>query len=318
MVKFIKYINLIIFFLIGLNILSAQQLPVFTQYRANRGYINPASVDMDAIDYNLNLVTGASYRRQWEGLESGPTTQTLHGSYRTDNRGVSLLAGGYLINDSADKVGFTGIYGRFAGILSDDVEEYGISAGLTFGGVQYRLDLSGTDLLDPLASTNQGQWNVDVGLGLFAYTRVAHNDYFYGGISVPQTLGLDLTFRTANNTFNAKRVQHYYGLIGYYLGLNEDYHFIEISSWVKYVPNVPLNMDFNLRYHIGQTLWLGAGYGTGGTLHVEAGFSLGDNIGMYGSNIRIGYGFDSIFGNNIGGNFGSTHEVNVTYMKEAY
>lgn len=289
------------------NLAEAQQLPIFTQYRANRGYLNPASIDVDALKYSTNLVIGASYRTQWVGLQSGPKTQTLYGTYRSTNSGVNLLAGGYLINDKADRVGFTGLYGRVAGILSNDYEEAGLSVGLTFGGVQYRVNLKGLDAADPLAGGKQGQMNMDVGAGIFAYTRVRDYDYFYGGISIPQALGLDLTFRTENGTFKTKRIQHFYGLIGYYLELNND-AFIEFSSWAKYVKNVPFHADFNMRYHISENFWFGGGYSTSKTAHGEIGVFI---PGEY-TNIRIGYGYDAAF-STLSNFFGSTHEINVTY-----
>jgi len=314
-----KLIKFTLPFLVAMQVyeMQAQQLPVFTQYQANRSYINPAAINMDAIEHNRNLFAGVSYRKQWDGLETGPTTQILHGSFRSDNNhSVNLLAGGYLINDSADKVGFTGLYGRIGGLVTKNPERYGFSAGLTFGGVQYRLDLSGTDLLDPLAATNQNQINMDVGLGLFAYSLVGNYNYIYGGLSIPQTLGLDLSYRTTNSIFSAKRIQHYYGLLGYYMPLNRTNHFIEGSAWFKYIPNVPFNMDFNFRYNL-EYLWLGVGYGTSGTVHAEFGVNVG-YITDVDSNIQIGYGFDLITGNNIGGNFGSTHEINFTITMDTY
>jgi len=49
-------------------ITQAQQLPIFTQYRENHGYINPASISSDYMTYYHNLYFGAPYRLQWAGF----------------------------------------------------------------------------------------------------------------------------------------------------------------------------------------------------------------------------------------------------------
>ncbi len=286
--------------------LSAQQLPIFTQYRANRGFINPAAFDIENFESRTNLSFGTSIRNQWTGLQSGPKTQTIFGTYIRDMGGVGLVTGFNLVNDQADRVGYTGLYGRVGGILSSNLEDYGISFGLSLGAVQYRVDLTGLENNnDPLlASGNNKQINPDAGVGVFAYTAVG-DDYLYGGLSVPQVLGLDLTFKTPDSEFNTQRIRHYYGLIGYYLDLNDDYSYIEGSAWVKYVANVPLNVDFNLRYQMGKYLWIGGGYNTGKVMHGEFGIIFGED-----SIIKLGYGFDTPL-SGISNFFGNTHEINI-------
>jgi len=78
-----KRLILLVLGLIGMLPLAsvAQQLPLFTQYRENIGIINPAAFNQDFLIYENNLSFGASYRRQWVGLESGPQTQTIRGEY---------------------------------------------------------------------------------------------------------------------------------------------------------------------------------------------------------------------------------------------
>ena len=47
-----------------------------------------------------------------------------------------MVVGGYLINDQTGPTGFTGAYGRFAGIISDDPYFGGLSFGISLGVVQ--------------------------------------------------------------------------------------------------------------------------------------------------------------------------------------
>ncbi|MEK7257085.1 MAG: type IX secretion system membrane protein PorP/SprF, partial [Bacteroidota bacterium] len=127
----------------------AQQLSLFTQYRENQSIINPAAVNGSYLTHQQNLSFGASYRAQWAGLENAPTTATLRGEYLyTGGGSVSLIAGGYLVNDQTGPTGFTGIYGRIGGLLSSDPEYAGISIGLSAGAVQYRVNTSEIRLRD--------------------------------------------------------------------------------------------------------------------------------------------------------------------------
>jgi type IX secretion system PorP/SprF family membrane protein len=294
----------------------AQQLSLFTQYRENLTVINPAGIESDFFAFGSPFTIGATYRSQWTGLKNGPRTQTLRASYLYDGGGsVALNFGGYIINDQTGPTGFTGIYGKIGGVLTDDAQYGGLSIALTAGFTQYQVRSSEIilrDANDPLAGDNQGQMFPDVGVGLFMYKAVGGrfaDDYMYAGVSVPQVIGLDLTFQNDKGQFLTKRIQHFYGQFGYYKFFNNE-SFLEPSIWVKYAPNAPINVDANLRYQLPSALWIGAGGSSAGTAHLEAGIFMGDNVGN--NNIlRIGYGFDHNF-SSFGPIAGSTHEINLS------
>lgn len=294
----------------------AQQLSLFTQYRENATLINPAAIEGDYFAYGQNMTFGVSYRSQWVGLANGPRTQTLRGSYlNTEYSGVTLLAGGHLINDQTGPTGFTGVYGRIGGVVSGDPEYSGLSIALSAGLVQYRVDASKIRLRDPndvIGEQDQAQLFPDVGLGIYYYQMVGDGDFFYTGVSVPQVIGLDLTFQDENGEFYTKRVQHFYGLLGFYKFFDND-SFLEPSIWVKYAPNAPINADINLRYQMPSSFWIGTGVSTGGNFHMDAGVIIGQNT--FDNTIRIGYGFDYSF-SSFGPTAGSTHEINLTFSFE--
>jgi type IX secretion system PorP/SprF family membrane protein len=309
--------TLLFYLLLAATGLSAQQLSLFTQYRENTTLINPAAVESDFLAYGQNISFGASYRAQWVGLDNAPTTQTVRGTYlATGMSGVALQAGGHIINDQTGPTGFTGFYGRIAGIVTDDPEYGGFSVGLSAGFVQYRIRASDLDLRDEgdvIGSVDQSQMNPDVGVGVFFYKAIGGrfvDNYIYGGISVPQVLGLDLTFKDDQNDFTTQRVRHYYGLLGFYKFFDNG-SFLEPSVWVKYVENAPTNVDVNLRYQLPVALWIGAGGSTAGTVHLETGFVLGENVG-FDNFVRLGYGYDYSF-SSFGPSAGSTHELNVAF-----
>lgn len=297
---------------------SSQQLSLFSQYRENQTIINPASVGSNYLSYEQNLSFGASYRLQWQGIEGAPTTAILRGDYlHKDGSPVSLLTGGYLMNDQTGPTGFTGLYGRIGGVLSDDPYFSGIAAALSVGVVQYRVNSSAIRLRQPndvLSVDDQQKIFPDVGLGVFAYKQFEKGffdgDYVYGGISVPQVMGLDLRFKDDDGEFSTRRVQHYYATVGYYKFFGKN-GFIEPSAWVKFTPNAPVNVDFNVRYQMAQNFWIGAGGATAGTLHTELGFLIGENLN-FDNTLRVGYGFDYYF-RPYGPYTGGAHEINITY-----
>lgn len=310
-----KRFLLSLFLLLTILELQAQQLPLFTQYRENMGIINPAAINQDYLLYEQPLSFGASYRVQWVGLENAPTTQTLRGEYLFEKLG--LFAGGYIINDQTGPTGFTGIYGKIGGLISDDPAYRGISVGLTAGLVQYRVNSSEIrlrEINDVLSGDDQTQLFPDVGLGVFAYQYIDagffEDSQVYGGISVPQAFGLNLEFEDENGMFTTQRVQHYYALAGMYKYFSDD-SFIEPSIWFRYVSGTPVNVDFNLRYQMASNFWIGVGAATSGNAHIETGFILGENMGLD-NTFKIGYGFDYSF-ESFGPKVGGTHEINVSY-----
>ncbi len=299
----------------------AQQLPLFTQYRENLGIINPAAVHSDFLLYNKTTTVGIGYRKQWADLDASPTTQVLRfdhfNAYSGNN--AQPIFGGYFMNDQTGPLGMTGLYGKVAVVISNDPEEYGISAGLTAGGVMHHLDpakIIVRDNNDIEISNRQNQIVPDVGLGVYAWQKFGGRGFFdgdiiAGGLSVPQVLGLNLSYKDTNGKFSQKRVQHFYGQLSLIHRFDDEEKFLEPSIWIKYAPNAPLNIDFNLKYLLIPSLWVGTGVSTGGNFHAETGFMLGDDAGLRG-NLKLGYGYDYSF-SPAGPFFGSTHEINLTY-----
>ncbi|MEL7222222.1 MAG: PorP/SprF family type IX secretion system membrane protein [Bacteroidota bacterium] len=292
---------------------DAQQLSLFTQYRENATIINPAAMESDFLAYGQRLTLGANYRSQWNEIEGNPTTQAIRFSFMGDNSGASLFGGGYIMNDQTGPTGFTGLYGRFGAVISGDPEYSGLAIALSGGIVQYRVDANEIRLSDPndiVGMTSQTELFPDVGAGIYYYQMLASDDMFYAGVSVPQIAGIDLAFKNDNGEFNIQRLQHFYGMLGLYKFFRND-GFLEPSLWVKYVEGAPINADLNLRYQTPTSIWIGTGVSTAGNFHFEAGFNLGDNVGLY-NNFKVGYAYDYSF-SSFGPTVGNTHELQVSY-----
>jgi len=292
----------------------SQQTPLFTQYRESYSIINPAAVSSDYLLREQNLDFGISLRSQWNNLNNHPVTQTVKGNFIYTQSGVSLMTGGYLINDRTGPTSFSGLYGKIGGILSDDPYWGGISMGLTLGVQQFRVDASQFITRqegDLLASQDQSKIAPDVGFGFYYYKRFEKgwfsDDIVYAGVSVPQVLGLKIAFQEADQEFDIRRTQHINLVAGYYKMLDND-KFIEPSIWLRYVANAPISLDINFRYHVNKSIFFGFGGSLARTFHFETGFVIGEQL-------RIGYGFDFPF-NTIGPIGRSTHEVNLSFALE--
>ncbi|MBC7778254.1 MAG: PorP/SprF family type IX secretion system membrane protein [Phycisphaerae bacterium] len=293
--------------------INAQQLPLFTQYREQIGVINPAAMVSGYLLYDQTGSVGASVRQQWVGKDGSPQTQLIQGSYFSKRDRVSPLLGGHIIHDKAGRVSTIGVYGRYGAVISNDPDEAGIAGGIAVGVVQFRVDLNGIiarDADDDLLADQSLQKRIypDVGLGMYAWKRLGRGeDYIVGGFSIPQVLGLDVTFRNElDKKFNLNRVRHFYALAGWIHHLEADGYLLELNGWFKYVPNAPFHFDANCRYQIAGVFWMGAGYGMSRAFHLEAGLLI-----PY-SRIKVGYGFDFNTSNKILA-FGQSHEINISY-----
>ena len=266
------------------NTASAQQLPLFSLYRENQGLLNPAAVHPDFLLYHENhrLSIGITHRSRWVGGAGKVSTQGLRGEYiGVGESSFAPLAGLYLVNDEVGPTSFTGVYGRIASIFGMEHPNFGgVSVGLNFGLVQFRINASDINLLDPddlLGQSDQSQWHPDVGLGVFFYKNVgrygAESALIYAGLSAAQLIGLELTFAGANGDYPFTRTPHLYALAGMYKFL-DDFSFLEFSTWTRYVQHVPLDIDINLRYQSKRKFWVGGGGSLRGSLRAEFGVYL--------------------------------------------
>ena len=346
-----KILLLSIFLWNSYHYLIAQTLPLFSQYRENQTIINPAALNMDFLIYEYNLSAGISYRNQWTGAVSkfgadyGPNTKT--GRFEIIVPRNKVYTGVYILEDEAGPISTLGGYLRGGYIISSDPAYSGISLGFSLGLLQYRVDFSHPSLIEAPVSLNREPLKKvfpDAALGLFLYKRIEkgslEGDWFYAGISSPQLFELNLTTNQTGRDLDAIKtnaVTKIYGLLGLFKYLNSD-SFLESSLWLKYIDSFPgFNMDINARYQVSNIFWLGAGMGlpirfdgdrtidfnqvisnltySEANLLFEAGFYLGENIGLYDNNVKVGFGFGFILGS-YDNPFKNTFEINVIYTRD--
>lgn len=276
-----------------------QQLPFFGQ---NQDTYNSASINGDYLKYDLPSQAGIRYRYQWVQVEGSPRTLNAHFSHW--NEDYNLSVGGNLISDQTGPTSFTGIYGKMAYGIEIN-KDWMITAGLTGGIVQYRVNGDKLHFLEPGEIQNGALTKIfpDFGVGATVY----FDEKYFFGINVPQVFGLDLNFRDNQNNINITRVPHYYANAGAYLELYKG-SFLEPSAEVRYVDNTPLLISAQLRYIYQEIFWIGINGNSARAAAIDAGVMWNTNN----NNIfKLGFVLTNHF-QPYGPNFGSTHEIGLS------
>ncbi len=310
--KFIKQILITQLFILVLPLFAwSQQLPAFALYRDNWNILNPASVSSDYIFSENPMSFFASYRSQWSGFEGAPETAVLNWEYVMDY--TNIVVGASILHDQAGEIGNTGIFARFGYRLELDRRgDRFINVALNAGVVQYSAQFADLDLGNTLLNlANDLIYYPDFGVGIMYY----HEDRYYFGLSIPQTFGLSTRLRNDDGGFEIKRTQHFYLMGGSYFDLylfNSDASYLELSGFLKYVPNTPVAIDANIRVQMGEVFYAGVGGGLSQTARIEAGVVIGESVNFYGGQIRVGvsYGFGIA---EYARAFGNTIELHAAY-----
>jgi type IX secretion system PorP/SprF family membrane protein len=287
--------------LLGGAHLSAQQLPVFSQYMLNDYFHNPAIAGtrpcFDAVSAN---------RLQWTGITDAPRSYvlSLHGPIKSLNMGV----GGYLFSDITGptrRAGFSGTYAYHIKVQ----EKINVSLSLSAGMVQFAVDISKLTLDNPtdyvFASSYTSKIVPDLGASFLVYD-FSHEDgngnWWVGGYA-PQLFPVKLNL-FYNPQPTGRLVPHFYGMGGYKLFITNDF-FAEPNFLVKFVSPAPFQIDIGGRVIYKNKAWLGLTYRTKDAMSVIGGYT-------YKENITFGYSYD-ITTTNLKTYSNGTHELVVGF-----
>lgn len=312
-----QFYSIIGAFLLTISSVVAQQIPLLSEYMHSPSLINPAMVGWE----DLTAIS-AAYRHQWTGMKGNPITFNLNFRHFDEKRNMAF--GGGVVHDQTGPTSFTGINLQYAYHLKFGSEKKGqdkrhrLAIGLSLSANQYRLD--GTKLLyndadDPLIVNNTATRILpDAGAGLFYY-----NDLYYIGVSVPQMISMNVRFTSDNALSNLQRIAHLYINTGVKIPLRtkkegltrrslkeRTKHMLIPSLWFRYAPSSPMNFYGNVRYVWNQTLGIGVGGSTDGTLAFDVMVHIKKRF-------RVGYAF-SLPVNSLSQHLGTNHEVMLTYV----
>ncbi len=291
--------------------LSAQQLPMLSEYTYNGFQLNPGMMGWEGI-----TALSLGYRHQWTGMPNAPRTANL--AFRHFDEDNNMGYGGYFVHDKTGPTAFTGVTLNYAYHIPFKSEKNGewkrnrISLGLSLSALSYRLkgaDLRYQDLDDPLiVSNNESQFMPDAGAGIYYY-----NDLYFVGFSVPQMISMKVKFNDDLALSTIRRVAHFYVNGGAKFKIqnlstkkSEHKHYIQPTFWIKYAPVSPLNINVNVHYLYDDLLSAGVGFSSDGTFIAD--FSI-----YFLKNYRLGYAFSSAV-NKLSPQLGTNHEIMFAYI----
>lgn len=286
------FIGLLVFVLIGIGKLNAQQEPMYTQYMFNTLSVNPAYAGTrNAL--NLNTLT----RLQWVGLEGSPKTFSLALHSPINKRKIGL--GLTLVTDEVGPVNNTYFTANYAYRLKI-TEELTLSMGIKGGISSYYVgltDLSLNDPEDPNFQNNEKKISPNAGVGFYLY-----HEKFYVGISAPKLFETTVDEEYATSENELKR--HYYIIGGYIWQINTKWVF-KPTLLTKAVSGAPVSNDISMQFLYNNRIWMGAMY------------RIGDAAGIFvdvkiNNQITIGYGYDFSL-NGLSGINSGTHELMISY-----
>jgi len=290
----VKRIVYILLFLIAGNLISGQQLPIYSQYLYNKFLINPAVAGSDGYtSYNITA------REQWVGYYGAPRTFSFSGqtrilkrSYILKNLGVrkqvyrpktdgKVGLGGYVFSDKnglVQRTGFQFSYSYHMWLRNSTQ----LSMGLAFSGYHYKIDENEINFEDP----DEPWLNNDLRRGMFipdaSFGLYLLNARYSVGFSADQLF--EASARIGDNTFNNFKIDRHYYLFGTYMLRLTNIIDLEPSVLIKMSGQLKPQADIGLTYIYNNGFWAGLAYRTSGAVIA--------NLGVKYQNIFIGYAFD--------------------------
>jgi type IX secretion system PorP/SprF family membrane protein len=261
------------------GISQAQQNPMISQYMFNGLFLNPAYAGSHRL-----MSTTMHHRSQWVGFEGAPTTNIIAFDAMLPDKKNAI--GAVL---SHDKIGVTSeaellLNYAYHIKLSGD---HRLSLGLRGGASLYTANLHALSVIDPEDPAYFSNINARLfpkaGFGAFYYSKNA-----FVGLSIPTLLVYDKE-RPFNADVNKASIfhRHYFLTGGYIHKLSEEVK-VRPSVLIKYLPQAPVQTDFNLNFLFYDSFWIGGSYRTGES--IVGLFEFHTNFGM-----RIGYSYDHNF-----------------------
>ncbi len=266
---------------------SAQQLPLYSQYMLNDFFINPAIAGSK--EYSPVLL---SIHKQWIGIKDSPSTQTLSGHTMLSNNNVGI--GAIIFNDDfgpESRIGIQAIYSYHFHI--DRLNK--ISLGLAATAFQYKMDqrFFTLTIYDDPAITYMVEKTIvpDATFGVYAYGKK-----YYAGITAADLFQSKLKIN--RNLDDNKMVRHYFVMGGYKFDFpNSPQLQIEPSLLMKMTEITPPQFDINLKMYYDKDYWFG--------MSIRPGDSFITAIGFKHNQYYFGYAYDFTFSDLSSYTFGS-------------
>lgn len=273
---------------------SAQQLPLYSQYYFNKFIYNPAFAG-EQEKMEAYIIS----RRQWTGVPGYETNAlTVSGVPGNTNVGLGL----HVVNDKNSIVKTNSVYGSYAyRIKLDDKQSY-IALGMALGLWDARFNMNNivvTDPNDPVIPllNNNGGPIFDANLGLNVKAK-----NLQVGLALPQVFSNRQNFRDNYNKVVDYNLQtHFIATVSYDIWAVPDKLKIQPFIMYKSTKNAPDQVDANLMLDWIGKGWLGAAYRDDYAVTFTGGIKVA-------SMLRVGYAYDMSISNQSAA-LGGTHEL---------
>jgi type IX secretion system PorP/SprF family membrane protein len=269
-----KKLALILILIASRQLLSGQQLPLYSQYLYNKFLINPAHAGSDGYT-SINLTA----RDQWVGYAGAPRTYSLSWQTRVLKKGYRLSQnifdkrvyrkktdgkvglGAYVFSDRNGLIQRTGFQASYSYHLwIEDMTQ--VSLGLAFTGYHFRINANESSFEDPSEpwltdNLRRGVFVPDADFGIYVL-----NPRFDLGFSAQQVFGA--AAKIGNYAYRNFRMDRHYYLFGSYSILTGTKTEVEPTLLVKISEQLKPQADMGFTYIYNQSLWTGIAYRTGG------------------------------------------------------
>jgi type IX secretion system PorP/SprF family membrane protein len=284
----------ILLFILFTNLVSGQQLPLFSQYLYNKYLINPAVAGSDG--YTSVSLTA---REQWVGYYGAPRTVSFSWQTRVLKKSFILKQtrvkrevyrpksdgkvgfGGYIFSDKNGLIQRTGFQVSYAYHMWVQRSTQ-LSMGLAFTGYYYKINEKEINFEDP----NEPWLNNDLRRGLFvpdlSFGVYLLNAKYSLGFSADQLS--EATAKIGSYAYKNFTMARQYYLFGSYDFSSGTHNIIQPSFLLKMSEQLKPQIDLGATYIYNQDFWAGLAYRTSGALIT--------NIGVKYQNIFIGYAID--------------------------
>ena len=250
----------------------AQQLPYYTQMKANEIFLNPAVTGTKRL-FDLRLI----YRDQWVGFDGQPKTKGFNMNSRF-YKGKMGLGMQYITDETGPtRRNMTNFAYSFHFRYPDVEMSFGLSANL------YKYFLNGSLM------TIRNLQDEAIQLGLMSDSRLfdmnfgflLYNDRFQVGLSAQNLIQQSAKFYEdvpdSLKEANLKMVLHPFFTVGYNWGGNPDFVW-ENYLMAGYITGATISMDYSLRMYFKNKLIAGASYRLKDAFALHAGFILMDQV----------------------------------------
>jgi type IX secretion system PorP/SprF family membrane protein len=229
--------------------LSAQQLPLYSQYMFNTLEINPAYAG-----FKQAMQFTTIFRKQFNGIKDAPQTAMV--SFDMPIGETKLGVGVRLVDDKISVSQTLGAQGSLSYRIEGD--ESRISFGLQFGALNYKANLTDLNITnpgDPIFAQNLNTLVGNAGTGVFYNTSK-----FYAGVSVPNLITTHLRETAVELAeYDVKQALHFYINAGVLVDLNDNF-ILKPSFLIRGVKGIPLNYDINANVFFRDLASVGLSY----------------------------------------------------------